>query len=187
MFGIGEAIGSTVSAYGAYKGVKDQNKANQKLAREQMDFQRASNREQMDFQERMSNTAYQRSMEDMRQAGLNPILAYQQGGASSPVGTSSVGATARMENELGPAVSSAVDTARSIAELRNLRAQNRNIDAQASYYRAQTVNSALDAKSKDLGLPEKEAVSNLYKMFPGIPAADHIWKKIKGFVGLLSN
>ena len=50
-------------------------------------FNAAEAEKNRQFQERMSNTAYQRAVEDMKLAGINPIMAYSQGGASVPVGS----------------------------------------------------------------------------------------------------
>lgn len=47
-----------------------------------------------EFQERMSNTAYQRAITDLKKSGLNPYLVISNGGASSPSGATASGSSA---------------------------------------------------------------------------------------------
>ncbi len=94
-------------AAASFLGAADQNKAAERLSREQMRFQ-----------ERMSSTAYQRRMVDMKAAGLNPILAASAGGASTPAG-----AMAPVVNPVEKAVSSASQAGMMVAQIKNLKAQ----------------------------------------------------------------
>lgn len=93
---LGPVLGLAGDLLGGNSAAKAQRRANEtniQLARE--------NRE---WEERMSNTAYQRATADMLNAGINPMLAVSQGGASTP---NTSAATVNPVDAMGRAISSA--------------------------------------------------------------------------------
>jgi len=112
------------------------NKANIKL-----------NRENRDWMERMSNTSWQRGVEDMKAASLNPMLAFNQGGASTPNNSA---ATVEPEDAIARGVSSAGTKAMNMLVADNMTADtilksntSRKTGAEAATAEVTSANAAL--------------------------------------------
>lgn len=131
------AGGSLLSGLIGSSGAKDANAAGA-----------ASILQQEKFQKQMSSTAYQRAVKDMEAAGLNPMLAYSQGGASTPTGASMQfqNPNAGLAAGIGGMASSAYNAENTSANIRSTNQSTSNAREQASIIRSGQVTAAEQAK-----------------------------------------
>ena len=143
MFG-GLSLGGAIGSVLGFLGQQQTNQKNWDISQAANAASAQQAQAQMDFQERMRETQYQTAVEDMKKAGLNPMLAYSQGGAGTPSGAMGQVSTAKVGNTLASAVQGYQSMAMTNAELDQKDALTQNTSAQTVKTEADTIQTAVN-------------------------------------------
>lgn len=145
---------------------KNFNSSEAAIARE---FNAAEAEKNRQWQERMSNTAYQRAVEDLKKAGLNPILAYMNG-ATTPSGAAASGSSASASLASGSAASG-----------NNYTGQGSNIGDMLAIFGAigETLGSAMSAFGNYMNENSNSISRTFENLYTNLPGYELIFGKNK--------
>lgn len=143
-----------------FLGADQQNSANAALMRDQMAFNASEAQKNRDFQSGQRSTAYQTAIEDLKKAGLNPMLAYTQGGAANTSGAqASSGGLPQMVNK----VQAGLANSATMAQINKTNAETKVQEAMADQVRADTALKTSSTRNVDMDTRRLESVIDQIK------------------------